>query len=147
MVKITVNGREIDADPKKPLIHACHSNDVDVPMYCYHPGLEPVGSCRICQVEVKQGEAPGRVVVACRTYPAEGMVVNLGIGLPTRVANHRPRDREGLLQTAFNFGNVRCQTAGEVPNFILAGIPEPTKALAIIDSHRDAARREIGARV
>ena len=76
MVKITVNGREIDADPKKPLIHACHSNDVDVPMYCYHPGLDPVGSCRICQVEVKQGETPGRVVVACRTYPAEGMVVN-----------------------------------------------------------------------
>ena len=76
MVKITVNGREVEADPKKPLIHACHSNDVDVPTYCYHPGLSPVGSCRICQVEVKQGEAPGRVVVACRTPPAEGMVVN-----------------------------------------------------------------------
>lgn len=56
-------------------------------------------------------------------------------------------DREGLLQTAFNFGNVRCQTAGEVANFILAGIPEPAKALAIIDSHRDAARREIAGRV
>ncbi len=76
MVKITVNGREIEADPKKPLIFACHSNDVAVPMYCYHPGLTPVGSCRICQVEVKQGAAPGRVMVACRTYPAEGMVVD-----------------------------------------------------------------------
>jgi NADH-quinone oxidoreductase subunit G len=76
MVKITVNGQQIEADPKKPLIHACHTHDVDVPMYCYHPGLEPVGSCRICQVEVKQGEAPGRVMVACRTYPAEGMIVD-----------------------------------------------------------------------
>ncbi|MBL8862080.1 MAG: (2Fe-2S)-binding protein [Planctomycetes bacterium] len=76
MVKITVNGRVVDADPTKPLIKACHDNDVDVPMYCYHPGLSPVGSCRICQVEVKQGEAPGRVVVACRTQPAEGMVVD-----------------------------------------------------------------------
>ncbi|MBL8860268.1 MAG: (2Fe-2S)-binding protein [Planctomycetes bacterium] len=76
MVKITVNGQQIEADPKKPLIHACHTHDVDVPMYCYHPGLSPVGSCRICQVEVKQGEAPGRVMVACRTYPAEGMVVD-----------------------------------------------------------------------
>jgi NADH-quinone oxidoreductase subunit G len=76
LVKITVNGRVLDADPKKPLIHACHSNDVDVPMYCYHPGLTPVGSCRICQVEVKQGEAPARVMVACRTYPVEGMVVS-----------------------------------------------------------------------
>jgi len=76
LVKITVNGQQIEADPKKPLIHACHSNDVDVPMYCYHPGLAPVGSCRICQVDVKQGEAPSRVMVACRTYPVEGMVVD-----------------------------------------------------------------------
>ena len=76
MVKIIVNGREVEADPKKPLIKACHDSGVDVPMYCYHPGLEPVGSCRICQVEVKQGEAPARVMVACRTQPAEGMVVD-----------------------------------------------------------------------
>ncbi|MBK7643266.1 MAG: (2Fe-2S)-binding protein [Planctomycetes bacterium] len=75
MTKITVNGREIDADPKKPLIAACHSNHVEVPHYCYHPGLEPVGSCRICQVEVQQGTGPARVMVACRTFPAEGMVV------------------------------------------------------------------------
>jgi NADH-quinone oxidoreductase subunit G len=76
VVKIIVNGREVEADPKKPLIKACHDSGVDVPMYCYHPGLEPVGSCRICQVEVKQGEAPARVMVACRTQPAEGMVVD-----------------------------------------------------------------------
>ena len=75
MTKITVNGREIEADPKKPLIAACHANHYEVPHYCYHPGLEPVGSCRICQVEVQQGTAPARVVAACRTYPAEGMVV------------------------------------------------------------------------
>jgi NADH-quinone oxidoreductase subunit G len=76
VTKITVNGREIEADPKQPLIHACHSSGIDVPMYCYHPGLTPVGSCRICQVEVKQGTAPARVVVACRTPVAEGMIVN-----------------------------------------------------------------------
>ncbi|MFO1012065.1 MAG: 2Fe-2S iron-sulfur cluster-binding protein [Planctomycetota bacterium] len=76
MVKITVNGREVDADPKKPLIAACHGNDVEVPHYCYHPGLSTVGSCRMCQVEVQQGQTPGRVMVACRTFPAEGMVVN-----------------------------------------------------------------------
>ncbi|HMS59322.1 MAG TPA: hypothetical protein PKA49_10775 [Tepidiformaceae bacterium] len=56
-------------------------------------------------------------------------------------------DREGVLQTAFNFGNLRCQTAGEQPNFILAGIPEPTKVLAIVDAQRDAARRELSGRV
>ncbi|MEM7308510.1 MAG: 2Fe-2S iron-sulfur cluster-binding protein [Planctomycetota bacterium] len=76
MTKIILNGVEVEADPKKPLIHACHTEGVDVPMYCYHPGLTPVGSCRICQVEVTQGKMPPRVVVACRTPVAEGMIVN-----------------------------------------------------------------------
>jgi len=76
VIRITVNGREIEADPQKPLIAACHSNGEHVPHYCYHPGLSAVGSCRICQVEVKQGERPARVVAACRTPVAEGMVVN-----------------------------------------------------------------------
>jgi len=76
VTKIIINGREVEADPKKPLIHACHQHAANVPMYCYHPGLTPVGSCRICQVEVKVGEMPPRVVVACRTPVSEGMVVN-----------------------------------------------------------------------
>ncbi len=76
MTKIVLNGVQVEADPKKPLIAACHEHLADVPMYCYHPGLSPVGSCRICQVEVKQGELPARVVVACRTPVAEGMLVN-----------------------------------------------------------------------
>jgi len=76
VTKIILNGREVEVDPKQPLIRACHDQGVDVPMYCYHPGLHPVGSCRICQVEVKQGEAPARVVAACRTPVAEGMVVD-----------------------------------------------------------------------
>lgn len=76
MTKIIVNGREVEADPKKPLIAACHDSGVDVPNYCYHPGLTPVGSCRICQVEVQEGDRPGRVVAACKTPVSEGMVVN-----------------------------------------------------------------------
>jgi hypothetical protein len=51
--------------------------------------------------------------------------------------------REGVLATLFDFGDVRCQTAGEVPNFILSGIPEPAKVLGTIDAARDAARRAL----
>ncbi|MGE0598596.1 MAG: hypothetical protein AB7J35_02055 [Dehalococcoidia bacterium] len=51
--------------------------------------------------------------------------------------------KSGALQTMFNFGDVRCQTAGEVPNFVLAGIPEPTRVLAVVDAARDAARRSL----
>jgi len=52
-------------------------------------------------------------------------------------------ERSGMFQTMFNFGDVRCQTAGEVPNFILAGVPEPTRILAVVDAARDAARRTL----
>jgi NADH-quinone oxidoreductase subunit G len=75
-VQIVVNGKEVQADPKKPLIAACHEHAAHVPMYCYHPGLTPVGSCRICQVEVKIGEMPARVAVACRTPVTAGMIVD-----------------------------------------------------------------------
>jgi len=51
--------------------------------------------------------------------------------------------REGFLQTVFRFGDVRCQTAGEVPNFVLDGIPNPSGVLAVVDAARDAARREL----
>jgi hypothetical protein len=51
--------------------------------------------------------------------------------------------RHGILPTVFNFGDVRCQTAGEVPNFILSGIPKPTDVLATIDAARDASRRSL----
>jgi NADH-quinone oxidoreductase subunit G len=76
MTKIVLNGKEVEVDGGQPLIHACHRENVDVPMYCYHPGLSPVGSCRICQVEVKIGEMPARVMAACRTPVSEGMVVD-----------------------------------------------------------------------
>lgn len=52
--------------------------------------------------------------------------------------------RSGLLPTAFRFGDVRCQTAGTQPNFVLAGISNPSDVLARVDAARDAARREYG---
>ena len=50
--------------------------------------------------------------------------------------------RDGLLPTMFNFGDVRVQTAGEIGNFVLAGIPAPSNVLGVVDSSRDAARRQ-----
>ena len=50
--------------------------------------------------------------------------------------------RDGLFATMFNYGDLRVQTAGEIGNFVLAGIPAPSKVLAVVDSSRDAARRQ-----
>lgn len=52
-------------------------------------------------------------------------------------------NRSGLLQTMFNFGDLRCQTAGTKQNFVLAGIPDPAGVLGVVDAARDSARREL----
>lgn len=51
--------------------------------------------------------------------------------------------KQGVLNTLLNFGDVQCQTAGEVPNFVLDGIPDPAKTLSVVDAARDAARRSL----
>ncbi len=53
-------------------------------------------------------------------------------------------ERHGLLQTLFDFGDVQCQTAGVVQNFVLSGVPGPARILATVDAARDAARRGPG---
>lgn len=51
--------------------------------------------------------------------------------------------RSGLLATAFNFGNVNCETSGQISRFTLSGIPRPAEVLSTLDAARDAARREV----
>lgn len=55
-------------------------------------------------------------------------------------------EKQGVLPTMFNYGDLRCQTAGAHSNFVLAGIPDPTKTLQLVDEQRDAARRDLGYR-
>lgn len=52
-------------------------------------------------------------------------------------------DKNGMLATMLGFGDVRCQTAGVEPNFVLSGIADPAEALTVIDAARDASRREL----
>ena len=51
--------------------------------------------------------------------------------------------KNGILPTMFNFGDLRCQTAGTQDNFILSGISNPSSILAMVDRARDDARREL----
>jgi NADH-quinone oxidoreductase subunit G len=73
MPKITVDGRTIDAKDRQTIIQACHDAGIEVPHYCYHPGLSIVASCRICLVEV---EGVPKLVPACQTPIRDGMVVH-----------------------------------------------------------------------
>ena len=55
------------------LWEAAHHNDIDIPIFCYHSKLGPVGVCRMCMVEV---EGQPKLQTACTTPVAEGMVVH-----------------------------------------------------------------------
>ncbi|MFN0071611.1 MAG: hypothetical protein ACKVVP_09015 [Chloroflexota bacterium] len=51
--------------------------------------------------------------------------------------------KNGVLHTMFNYGDVRCETAGSTSVFTLNEIPDPAAVLSTIDAARDTARREM----
>lgn len=73
MPKITVDGKSIDCKDRQMIIQACDDAGLDIPRYCYHPGMSIVASCRICLVEV---EGIPKLVPACQTPVRDGMVVH-----------------------------------------------------------------------
>jgi NADH-quinone oxidoreductase subunit G len=72
MTKITIDGKELEVDPKLTVIQAAAQNGIHIPHFCWHPKLSVAGNCRICLVEV---ERMPKLVIACATQVAEGMVV------------------------------------------------------------------------
>ncbi len=71
-VKLTINGRQIEAPAGTLLIEAAKSNGIEIPSFCYYEGLTLQAACRMCLVEIEK--AP-KLMVACTTLVAEGMVV------------------------------------------------------------------------
>jgi len=60
---VFIDGVEYPFKPGQTVIQVAHENGIDVPHYCYHPGLSPAGNCRICMVEV---EGDGKPQVSCK---------------------------------------------------------------------------------
>jgi predicted molibdopterin-dependent oxidoreductase YjgC len=73
MVNLTIDGRAIEAKPGSTILEVAKENGIFIPYLCYHPALKPIGSCRICVVDVKPG--PPRPIPACATPVTEGMEV------------------------------------------------------------------------
>ena len=72
LVTFTLNGREVGGGANEKLIEIARREGVEIPHLCYKPGLEEVGNCRACVVEIG-GE---RVLApSCCRAPAAGMKV------------------------------------------------------------------------
>ncbi|XPV69169.1 MAG: 2Fe-2S iron-sulfur cluster-binding protein [Halarcobacter sp.] len=72
LVKLSVNGEEIDAEKGSLLIDALIDRDIHIPHFCYHQALGKDGNCRMCMVEI---EGQKRPQIACDTPIKEGMIV------------------------------------------------------------------------
>jgi NADH-quinone oxidoreductase subunit G len=71
-VTFTVDGKQITAPAGTLLIEACKTAGIEIPAFCYYPGLSLQAACRMCVVRI---EKMPKLQTACTTPVAEGMVV------------------------------------------------------------------------
>jgi NADH-quinone oxidoreductase subunit G len=90
MPKLTINGVEVTTNGPATILEAAKSAGIEIPHYCYHPGLSLVGQCRMCQVEV---EKMPKLATACNTPAADGMVVSTNWTAPSAIGGASARSR------------------------------------------------------
>ncbi|TMF92475.1 MAG: 2Fe-2S iron-sulfur cluster binding domain-containing protein [Chloroflexi bacterium] len=72
-ITLSIDGRTVTVPKGTLLVEAAKLLSIEVPVFCYHHKLNPVGACRLCLVEISPG--PPKPQTACTTPVAEGMVV------------------------------------------------------------------------
>ena len=71
-IKLTINDQLIEANAGQSVLEVARASGITIPTLCYHKDLSPVGSCRLCLVEVEGARVPQ---AACGLAAREGMVV------------------------------------------------------------------------
>lgn len=127
-VTLTIDDREVTVKQGTLLVDAAKQAGIAIPVFCYHPKMEPAGMCRMCLVEVGRpvrdrdtGEfvrdedgSPkikftGNLETACTIPAAEGMVVK---GMTEKVQTGR-RDILEFLLTSHPLDCPTCDKGGE----------------------------------
>ncbi|UGT43749.1 NADH-quinone oxidoreductase subunit G [Nocardia yamanashiensis] len=79
LVSVTIDGTVVSVPPGTLLIRAAELIGIQIPRFCDHPLLDPVGACRQCLVEVEGQRKP---VASCTMTVADGMVVHTQLTSP-----------------------------------------------------------------
>jgi bidirectional [NiFe] hydrogenase diaphorase subunit len=98
VVTFQIDGKFVSAREGDTVLQAARSADIDIPTLCHLEGLTDVGSCRLCLVEVGEGEP---MTPACVTKVAEGLYVQTDT---ERLRLHRLT----VLELIFAAGNHIC---------------------------------------
>jgi NADH-quinone oxidoreductase subunit G len=72
MATFSLNGKQVEAPDGMNLVEAAKLHGVEIPHYCYHPGLSVAGNCRMCLCEVDGARGPQ---IACAQGVKDGLVV------------------------------------------------------------------------
>src|SRR4030042_7058111 len=105
VVQITIDGNKIQTGAGKTILEVARENGIYIPPLCYHPRLIPIGSCRLCVVEV---EGANRPMPACPPQVQDGIVVHT----QTDRLNRIRLDALKLILTYHPLDCPQCDAAG-----------------------------------
>jgi NADH-quinone oxidoreductase subunit G len=129
LVNVLIDGQPVSVPAGTLIVEAAKKIGIDIPVFCYHPKMEPVGMCRMCLVEVGRpviDRASGQPVIedgkpkiqfgakletACTTPVSEGMQV---VGLSEKARTGQKEIVEFLL-TSHPLDCPVCDKGGECP--------------------------------
>ena len=114
MITLTIDGFEVTVPKGTLVIRAAEKLGIQIPRFCDHPLLDPVGACRQCLVEIEiNGRKFPKPQASC-TIPVEaGMVVNTQLTSP--VADKAQQGVMELLLINHPLDCPVCDKGGECP--------------------------------
>ncbi|HLZ62185.1 MAG TPA: NADH-quinone oxidoreductase subunit NuoG [Ktedonosporobacter sp.] len=74
LVHLTIDGQPVAVPPGTLVWAAAQQAGIEIPIYCYHPKMPPLGACRMCFVEIEKMPKPPQA--SCTIPVSEGMVVH-----------------------------------------------------------------------
>jgi NADH-quinone oxidoreductase subunit G len=110
LITLTIDGFEVQVPKGTLVIRAAELLGIQIPRFCDHPLLDPVGACRQCIVEVEGQRKP---LASCTTTVTEGMVVKTQLTSP--VAKKAQEGTLELLLINHPLDCPVCDKGGECP--------------------------------
>ncbi len=107
---VTIDGFEITVPKGTLIIRAAEMLGIQIPRFCDHPLMDPIGACRQCLVQVEGQPKPP---ASCTTTCTEGMVVKTQLTSP--IAEKAQRGIMEMLLVNHPLDCPMCDKGGECP--------------------------------